>query len=114
MQYSIPIFALLQLKDYYLLIMSELNTSIKDLKTKVEKLVNLHQQLKKDNEHLYSLNRELQKTIDEQKNTIEGLQTSNRDLIKNKNEEQSKLVSETKLKINELVQEIDNCITLLK
>lgn len=85
-----------------------------DLKTKVEKLVDLHQELKKDYEQLHSQNKELQKTIDEQKNTIEGLQTSNRDLVNNKNEEQKKLVSETKLKINELVQEIDNCITLLK
>lgn len=105
---------MLQLKDYYLLIMSELTTPFTDLKTKVEKLVDLHQQLKKDNEQLHFHNKELQKKINEQNITIEGLQTSNRDLIKSKNEEQNKLVSETKLKINELVQEIDDCITLLK
>jgi hypothetical protein len=94
--------------------MSKLNQSIAALKTKVEKLVNLHQALKKENTQLDLYTKELQKTIDEQKNTIETLQSSNRELIKNKNEEQNKLVSETKLKISELVQEIDDCITLLK
>ncbi len=94
--------------------MNQLNTSIIDLKTKVEKLVNLHEVLKKEYAKLDSFNRELQQTIDEQKKAIDGLQKSNQELAKNKNNEEKKLVSETKLKISELVQEIDNCITLLK
>ncbi len=87
--------------------MNDLTLTITDLKAKVEKLVNLHQQLKKDND-------QLQKTIEEQKNTIESLQKNNQEIVNNKSEEQNKLVTDTKLKINELVQEIDNCIALLK
>ena len=87
--------------------MNDLTLTITDLKTKVEKLVNLHQQLKKDND-------QLQKTIDEQKITIEALQKNNQEITINKSEEQDKIVTDTKLKINELVQEIDNCIALLK
>ena len=94
--------------------MIELTISITDLKTKIEKLVDLHQQLKKDKEQLQSDNKKLKKTVEEQKNTIQELEISNRDLIKTKKEEQNRLVSDTKLKINELVQEIDDCITLLK
>ncbi len=105
--------------------MNELTLSITDLKSKVEKLVNLHQQVKKDNEQLYADNENLQKTIDEQKSTIESLlndqkatletlENHNKELIKIKNEETTKIVTDTKLRINELVQEIDNCITLLK
>ena len=94
--------------------MNELTLSITDLKAKVEKLVSLHQQLKKDNEQLYTDNGNLQKIIDEQKITLESLQKNNQELIQNKDEEQNKLVTDTKLKINELVQEIDNCISLLK
>ncbi len=94
--------------------MNELTLPITDLKVKIEKLISLHQQIKKDKEQLDSKNGELQKTIDEQKITIKSLQKSNQELIQNKDAEQNKTVTDTKLKINELVQEIDNCIALLK
>lgn len=94
--------------------MNQLNASIIDLKAKIENLVHLHQVLKENNQQLHSLNTELQKTIEEQKSAIDGLQNSNLQLINNNNKEQNRLVSETKLKISELVQEIDNCIALLK
>ncbi|MGZ4036070.1 MAG: hypothetical protein ACXVPU_08415 [Bacteroidia bacterium] len=94
--------------------MNDLTLTITDLKAKVEKLVNLHQQLKKDNEQLQSDKEKLQKTIDEQKSTIETLEKNNQEIINSKSEEQNKIVTDTKLKINELVQEIDNCIALLK
>lgn len=94
--------------------MNDLTLTITDLKAKVEKLVNLHQQLKKDNEQLSSENGNLLKTIEEQKVTIESLQGKNKELVNTNNEEQNKIITDTKLKINELVQEIDNCIVLLK
>ncbi len=94
--------------------MNDLTLNITDLKAKVEKLVNLHQQLKKDNDQLYTENQNLQKTIDDQKLTIESLQKNNQALELTKSEEQNKIVTDTKEKINELVQEIDNCIALLK
>ncbi len=94
--------------------MNDLTLTITDLKAKVEKLVNLHQQLKKDNEQLLGDNEKLQITIKEQKMSIEDLQKNNLELINSKSEEQNKIVTDTKLKINELVQEIDNCIALLK
>lgn len=94
--------------------MNDLTLTITDLKAKVEKLVNLHQQLKKDNEQLLGDNEKLQITIEEQKISIEDLQKNNLELINSKSEEQNKIVTDTKLKINELVQEIDNCIALLK
>jgi hypothetical protein len=56
----------------------------------------------------------LAKTISEQKTTIEALQKENKAIQELKNEEQNKIVTDTKGKINELVQEIDNCIALLK
>lgn len=87
--------------------MNDLTLTITDLKAKVEKLVNLHQQLKKDND-------QLQKTVEEQKITIEKLEKNNLEIVNSKSEEQNKIVTDTKLKINELVQEIDNCIALLK
>ena len=94
--------------------MNELTLPITDLKTKVEKLVTSHQQLKKDNDQLVSEKQVLEKMIEEQQETITGLLNKNQELVQNKEVEQNKIVSDTKLKINELVQEIDNCIALLK
>jgi predicted nuclease with TOPRIM domain len=94
--------------------MNDLTHTITDLKTKVEKLVTLHGQLKVDNEQLMAAKASLEKTIDEQKAIIETLQTNNKELIENKTQEQNKVITDTKLKINELVQEIDSCIALLK
>ena len=94
--------------------MNDLTLNIGDLKAKIEKLVKLHQELKKENEQLASDKENLQKTIIEQKVTIEALEKNNKAIEASKNEEQSKIVVDTKEKINELVQEIDNCIALLK
>ena len=94
--------------------MNDLTLTITDLKAKVEKLVNLHQQLKKENEQMASENGNLLKTIEEQKVAMESLQTKNKELINTNNEAQNKIITDTKSKINELVQEIDNCIVLLK
>lgn len=94
--------------------MNDLTLNITDLKTKIEKLVALHQELKKENEQLAADKKDLQNIIDEQKNTIETLQKNNLEIEQSKSEEQNKIVSDTKVKINELVQEIDDCIALLK
>lgn len=94
--------------------MNDLTHTITDLKTKIEKLVTLHGQLKVDNEQLTTAKIALEKTIDEQKVLIESLQTNNKQLIESKQDEQNKIITDTKSKINELVQEIDSCIALLK
>lgn len=94
--------------------MSELDITIGNLKTKIEKLVHLHQQLKKENKQLQSTIDELKQIIDNQKNTIEKLENSHKEILKTKNEEENRSALETEQKINELVQEIDLCLALLK
>ncbi|MCC6838512.1 MAG: hypothetical protein IT234_08250 [Bacteroidia bacterium] len=93
--------------------MSDLAATIAEFKTKIEKLVTLHSQLKSDYDKLVLDNQNLTKTIEEQKLTIDNLQKNNQEIINNNNLQQDKIVTDTKLKINELVQEIDNCIALL-
>jgi predicted nuclease with TOPRIM domain len=94
--------------------MNDLAPTITDLKGKIEKLVKLHQQLKQENDALAAEKTGLQKTVEEQKATIEALEKSKRELEQKKSEEQNTIITDTKLKINELVQEIDDCIALLK
>ncbi|MCW3102256.1 MAG: hypothetical protein JWO09_696 [Bacteroidetes bacterium] len=94
--------------------MNELAPTITDLKGKIEKLVKLHQQLKQENDSLNADKLSLQKTVEEQRAAIEALQKSKMELEQKKSEEQNTIITDTKLKINELVQEIDDCIALLK
>lgn len=94
--------------------MNDLAPTITDLKTKIEILVKLHQELKKNNEDLNTENENLKKTIEEQNVTIENLKKMNLEIEQTKNKEQNSIVTDTKSKINELVLEIDNCIALLK
>ncbi|MCE3279650.1 MAG: hypothetical protein K0S44_1841 [Bacteroidetes bacterium] len=94
--------------------MNDLAPNITDLKGKIEKLVKLHQQLKQENDSLTMEKAELLKTVEDQKAKIEALEMSNFELEQKKSEEQNTIITDTKLKINELVQEIDDCIALLK
>ena len=94
--------------------MNDLAPTITDLKGKIEKLVKLHQQLKQENDSLNEEKANLHKVIEEQKETIASLQRTNQELELKKSEEQNTIITDTKLKINELVQEIDDCIALLK
>jgi hypothetical protein len=94
--------------------MNDLAPTITDLKGKIEKLVKLHQQLKQENDSLVAKNAELLNTIEGQKVEIEALQKVNQELEVTKTDEQNNIITDTKLKINELVQEIDDCIALLK
>ncbi len=94
--------------------MEELTGTITNLKAKIEHLVSLHKQLKEEKEQLLNENSTLSKTLEEQKSIIEKLEKEKAELAERNNQEQKEVISETKLKINELVQEIDNCITLLK
>ena len=93
--------------------MSDLTATIAEFKTKIEKLVTLHSQLKADYDKLAIDNQQLKGAIAEQLVVIEVLKKSNQDLVTNTNEQHNTLITDTKLKINELVQEIDNCIALI-
>jgi chromosome segregation ATPase len=94
--------------------MNDLAPTITDLKGKIEKLVKLHQQLKQENDSLVARNAELMKTVEGQKVEIEALKKVGEELAQKKEDEQNTIITDTKLKINELVQEIDDCIALLK
>jgi hypothetical protein len=94
--------------------MEELTVTITNLKLKVEQLVSLHQDLKKEKEQLSEDNKKLVKTIGEQKLIADRLEKEKLELAENNDNKQKEVISDTKQKINELVQEIDDCIALLK
>jgi regulator of replication initiation timing len=93
--------------------MSDLTLNIADLKAKVEKLVTLHKAFKEENEKLTLEVSDFKKTIENQTIKIQQLENENKELSIKKDEEKNDIVTNTKEKINELVQEIDDCIALL-
>ena len=94
--------------------MRSISSTVKALRPKVEKLVHLHEQLKRENDELQKANAAL-------RTEMEGLAEARKGLDdKYKALKLAKVVSgtndknlELKLKINELVREIDKCIALL-
>lgn len=93
--------------------MSELALNMTDLKAKIEKLVTLHKEFKQENENLKAEILNQKKLIDTQNQRIEQLEKENKTLQNKTNEEKNNIVVKTNEKINELVQEIDDCIALL-
>ena len=94
--------------------MSDLKSIAVSLEGKIEKLVDLHHRTKKELSALKTQNNHLTQTIDQQKQSIKELEDKTKILrlsksLTNTNEN----TLELKLKINELIREVDKCISLL-
>jgi len=94
--------------------MSGLNAIVNSLEKKIEKLVDLHRQGKNQISTFQNLNQQLTQSNEQQKQIIKELEEKNKILkavktLSGNNEN----THEVKLKINELVREIDKCIALL-
>lgn len=97
------------------MIATEIN--LDELKLKVEKLINLHTDLRKENRNLKYQQHECTQKLEEQKNKINELENQNK-LIKlaqviNSGSGSDQNSRNLKLKINEYIREIDKCIALL-
>ena len=93
--------------------MNDADELIFGIEYKVRKLVNLQKENKSENELLLNQNTELKKNIEEQKKIINQLKEEFNRIKLAKSLESMKGSNDAKLKINELVREIDKCIELL-
>ena len=87
---------------------------VNEVKSNIEKLIGLRESLKREKVTLLDANRLLEKTVEEQQSeikelhgTIEMLKMAKSIAVADSNS------TNAKLKINELVREIDKCISLL-
>lgn len=87
---------------------------VSSLQSKVEKLVLQHRKAVEDVKQLKQDNDFLKKTLSNQKERVEELEEKNKvlKLAKSIGDEEGKN-TDLKLKINELVREIDKCIALV-
>jgi hypothetical protein len=90
-----------------------LNIKIAQIYEKVKKNVALQKYIEDENKKLQQQNLEYQKIIKELNNQIIQLTEQNKIIKMSKTLENTKGSTEVKLRINELVREIDKCKSLL-
>ncbi len=87
---------------------------LKELKFKVEKLINLHEQLSKQHDQLQITNNQLTQKLEKQENQIAELTETNRVIrMAQRISGSDQNTRDIKLKINEYIREIDRCIGLI-
>jgi len=93
--------------------MDNITIIISSLENKIKKIVDLQNYSSVENNTLRKENYQLSKIIEEQKVIIKKLEEKVEVLKIAKSVDEGENVFQTKLKINELVREIDRCIALL-
>ncbi|MEI7501179.1 MAG: hypothetical protein WCK84_12120 [Bacteroidota bacterium] len=93
--------------------MKDVATLVSGIEYKMRKLIEQHQLARNDNKRLINEVQGLKEVINEQKQIIKQLEEKSKILKLAKTLELKEGNVEAKLKINELVREIDKCIGLL-
>jgi hypothetical protein len=93
--------------------MKDLETIISGLEFKIRNLINLHKNLKTENENLLKEKNELLKNLNLQNEKIKELDNKYKILKISKTIESGQKGTDIKLKINEMVREIDKCVEIL-
>ena len=89
--------------------MKDLSSHIVSLKKKAKQLIENYQAIKKENKKLLVENEGLTKSLDEKSQQIKEL-TNKVNVLKISGSVGNESTKDVKLKINELVREIDSCI----
>lgn len=94
--------------------MNNISLTAASLRFKIEKLVDLHRQIKEEHEQLKREKAELERQLKEKKDVIILLEEGRtQQKIAGVLTEKHENTTDIKLKINELVREIDKCIAQL-
>ena len=93
--------------------MSDVDKLIKQINEKIEKLIKVRHSLIIENENLTNKQKELLQEIDHKNKRLEDLTNKNRNLSIADSIKQLEGNSDVKLRIDEMVREIDKCIELL-
>ena len=94
--------------------MSDIKSLVSSIEKKAEKLIDLHRHSSKELSALKQNNNELKQTIEQQKQTIKELEEKQKILKLSKSiSGNNENTQDLKLKINELIREVDKCTALL-
>ncbi len=93
--------------------MSELKTKFDELEKRIQKLIHLHKQAKSENQKLIQLNKKLEFELEEERQRFSRLEEGLSNLKESERNSKSKSISGIKMKINEMISEIDRSVTLI-
>jgi len=93
--------------------MSELKTKFDELEIRIQKVISLHKQLKSDNQKLVGLNRKLELELEEEKQRYRKLEESLVNLQEEEKSVANRSIQGMKMKINEMISEIDRSVALV-
>ena len=94
--------------------MKDNRDQLKELKIKVEKLINLHEQLAKQNQQLQTFNNQLIQKSQRQESQITELEEKIKVIkLAQQLSGSDQNTRDIKLKINEYIREIDKCLGLI-
>ena len=93
--------------------MQDLSILVSGIEFKLRKLIQQNNQLKIENDKLLKTNEEFKKTIENQNNTIKELEEKYKVLKIAKSLESGANSFDQKIKINEMLREVEKCIGLL-
>lgn len=93
--------------------MDNADSILTGIEAKLKKLIQLHETAKSEKIELKKQNNEFKKIIESQKETIKKIEEEQKKIKISKSLETNKGSLDARLKINELVREIDKCIGLL-
>ena len=91
----------------------EQNKQIDELKNKIGRLIDLYENSKQTVTQLQQENKKLKKQINQKDTELAGLKEKYSRLELAKSIASSETTHDAKIKINRIVREIDNCISLL-
>jgi len=91
----------------------EQNTVVDELKQKIESLIELYETSKQNVSHLQEENNKLKNQIKQKDTELANLKEKYSRLELAKSIASSETTHDAKIKINRIVREIDNCISLL-
>jgi hypothetical protein len=93
--------------------MKDTETLLSGIEYKIRKLINLQKKLREENDRLKQEKIELLNKLEIQSKKLKESEEKNKIIRISKNLETNKDTKEVKLKINEIVREIDKCVSLL-
>jgi len=94
--------------------MNKVDQLISSIEDRVNKLIDRSERLGIEKEGLIAKNKELSQIIKEQQQRIKDLESNNNLLTYSESLKNIKGTTEARKQINELVREIDRCISVLK
>ena len=93
--------------------MSELKTKFDELEKRIQKLIHLHKEVKSENTKLVQLNRKLELELKEEKQRFTRMEEGLSNLKESEKNSKNKSISGMKMKINEMIGEIDRSVMLI-